>query len=261
MDCLVTKLKATVNNPNLPVFETMQQFTLDVITASGNASMTDAQKYALNHFFYAIGAIDNSATWQKLLGLAMPLICGDNLSKAARNYVTNEDNAASNNAQFVNHGLVSTLQKVGTYSGNAVGLAAIFISTVELESYEGSVSVGVVQDSSNGGVITFGQNQDTSYTLSTHSVSNRSSAVGPIDGVAGRTTSSEFESLFSIDGRIINKTTSRSNTYSDMSNKNLFFSSVTAWPLGIHIAGKDLSSAELRTLFEAALELKNYWLA
>lgn len=74
MKCLVTKLKATVNNPNLPIFETMQQFTLNAIAASGNSSMTNAQKYALNHAFYMLGAIDNTELWQKIDYLFLPTI-------------------------------------------------------------------------------------------------------------------------------------------------------------------------------------------
>lgn len=75
-NCLVTKLKAAVNNPDLPIIETMQQFTLDAITASENVSMTDAQKLALNHFFYKIGAIDNNGIFAKLEILLLSFMCG-----------------------------------------------------------------------------------------------------------------------------------------------------------------------------------------
>lgn len=73
-NCLVTKLKSSVSNPDLPVFETMQQFTLDAITASGNSSMTDAQKWALNHFFYQIGAIHQNGIWNKINVLLLPML-------------------------------------------------------------------------------------------------------------------------------------------------------------------------------------------
>lgn len=75
-NCLVTRLKAVVNNPSLPVMETMQQFTLNAITASGNDAMTDEQKWALNHFFYQIGAINNSGIYSKLQLLGLPVIAG-----------------------------------------------------------------------------------------------------------------------------------------------------------------------------------------
>ena len=73
-NCLKTQLKAVVDNPNLPILETMQQFTLDAIVASGNSSMTDAQKWALNHFFYEIGAINESSIWEKVNLLLMPML-------------------------------------------------------------------------------------------------------------------------------------------------------------------------------------------
>lgn len=77
MECLITKLKAEVDNPNLPILETIQQITLDAIAASGNTSMTDAQKYALNHFFYQLGAVDNSALWSKIDGIILPFLAND----------------------------------------------------------------------------------------------------------------------------------------------------------------------------------------
>jgi hypothetical protein len=73
-NCLITRLKAVVNDDSLPVVETMQQFTLDAITAGGNKSMTDSQKYALNHFFYQIGAISNSSIWSKAGIVLLPVI-------------------------------------------------------------------------------------------------------------------------------------------------------------------------------------------
>lgn len=75
-NCFVFRLKSSINNPNLPVVETMQQFTLDAIEASENESMTDAQKVALNHFFYQIGAIDNTGIFSKLELLNLAFICG-----------------------------------------------------------------------------------------------------------------------------------------------------------------------------------------
>lgn len=73
-NCLVTKLKVVVNNPNLPILEMMQQFTLDAITKSGNSSMTDSQKFALNHFFYQVGAIENTEIWSKIRTIFIPII-------------------------------------------------------------------------------------------------------------------------------------------------------------------------------------------
>lgn len=73
-NCLVTRLKAVVNNDSLPVLETMQQFTLDAIARSGNNTLTDEQKVALNHFFYQIGAVSNNELWQSIDTLLLPII-------------------------------------------------------------------------------------------------------------------------------------------------------------------------------------------
>lgn len=104
-NCLVTNLKVTVNNPNLPILETMKQFTLDAIALSGNNVMTETQKYALNHFFYQVGAISNNELWQKVKHLFMPMICNDNAEKAYTDYVLDIVTAAAGSPTFVNHGL------------------------------------------------------------------------------------------------------------------------------------------------------------
>ena len=110
-NCLVTKLSASADNPTLPVFETMEQFTLDAIVASGNNNMTDAQKVALNHFFYEIGAIDNDGIYSKLDFLYLPLICNQNVSKAFVDYkgsYTKESSSFVNTPVFSGNGLTSS---------------------------------------------------------------------------------------------------------------------------------------------------------
>lgn len=108
-NCLVTKLKAVVDNPNLPIFETMQQFTLDAIAASGNTSMTDAQKWALNHFFIKIGAISNSGVYTKLQVIGLPFI-GSSLNTAVINYKEGGPSASniSNTVSFSEQGITAS---------------------------------------------------------------------------------------------------------------------------------------------------------
>lgn len=109
-NCLVTKLKAVVNNPDLPVIETMQQFTIDAINASNNApNMTDEQKYALNHFFYQIGAISNDGIYAKMSYIGLPMIAGD-VAGALNNYVGNiAYTITDNRVALTDHCLVSTV--------------------------------------------------------------------------------------------------------------------------------------------------------
>lgn len=137
MECLVIKLKGTVSDSSLPVLETMQQFTLNAINASGNDSMTEAQKWALNHFFYEIGAIENTPLWQKINVLVMPMICNDNLGRALVNYVDNAVTAGNAKWAFENHGLVVAQGEDGgtranlakKFNGNGWNLSCIFLTT------------------------------------------------------------------------------------------------------------------------------------
>lgn len=121
--CLVTKLKQAVNNPNLPIFvrETMQQFTLDAITASGNSGMTDEQKAALNHFFYQIGVFEadpSNTIWGKTKYLFMPIICNKVKAKTLVDYKDDGfntyslDSDVSDNITFDNYSCVSTISGV-----------------------------------------------------------------------------------------------------------------------------------------------------
>ena len=109
-NCLVTRLKAVVNDDSLPIIETMQQFTLNAIAASGNNNMTVAQKLALNHFFYSIGAISNSGIYSKLQVLGLPFI-GTSIDTALHNYIVGGSSPESIDSRlnFSNGSIVSTL--------------------------------------------------------------------------------------------------------------------------------------------------------
>lgn len=146
--CLVTKLKAVVSDDSLPVLRTMQQFTLDAIEASGNAAMTSAQKIALNDFFYDIGAIANSALWQKIHVLLLPMICNDNLDKVVVDYTNNVAQAAPDASWgFVNHGIVhigssfvTGLVLNKTFTGRTDSLSLVFVGMSGFGTEVGSVS-------------------------------------------------------------------------------------------------------------------------
>lgn len=101
--CLVKQLKATVNNPNLPIVETMQQITLNAIALSGNNTMTDEQKYALNHFYYQLGAISNSSLWQKIQGIILPFLANDEQHSVA-DYKSNTIYSSTLSSNFMKSG-------------------------------------------------------------------------------------------------------------------------------------------------------------
>lgn len=153
-NCLVTKLKVSVNNPNLPVIETMQQFTLDAITASGNSSMTDTQKWALNHFFYEIGAIADNTLWSKVKCLLIPMICGDNASTAFTDYVSNTVHAATpgdpDNA-FTNHG-------INTTTSMAIGTTVFTGNSNDLSEVVATMLTGIPESAGNIGCFTVDKN-------------------------------------------------------------------------------------------------------
>lgn len=134
--CALKTLKVTFDNPNLPVLEKMQQFTLDAISLSGNNDMSDEQKIALNHFFYQIGAIGNTSLWRKIKFLFLPMICGDNVETALNDYVNNIVVAAAGSPTFVNHGLhyeiAPSTQIIGTdiFSGSSNNLT-LFQATMK----------------------------------------------------------------------------------------------------------------------------------
>lgn len=131
-NCLVTKMKSLVNNPDLPVLETMQQFTLDAITASGNSSMTDAQKWALNHFFYEIGAIDGSGIYSKLNVLLLPFIAGNQNGALVDHSKNLAASSINKNVSFSNGGFTAPVDNtyVCLYNGipNVSGNYFIFLA-------------------------------------------------------------------------------------------------------------------------------------
>ncbi len=165
--CLVTRLKAVVNDDSLPVIETMQQFTLDAIDAGGNKSMSDAQKWALNHFFYQIGAISNSGIWSKV-GFAILPIIGANKNYYPYDFknnvllfnVTNvmrdtngglEVYYESPNATSI--GLNSSIQNV---DGSSIGC---FVSSVKQRTINSSNAAPPIK-------VTFGFDDNTNISLS-----------------------------------------------------------------------------------------------
>lgn len=89
----------------------LSQFTLAAITASGNNSMTEVQKFSLNAFFKTIGAFGNVANpiINRMRKIYLPMIAG-NVSKGLVNYATNEFaidvELDSANWEIRNHGLI-----------------------------------------------------------------------------------------------------------------------------------------------------------
>lgn len=76
------------NIGQIPVPRELTAFTKNAIKASGNTSMTEEQKLALDDFFINIGAPNNSGIFSKLEVLILPMICTD-VTKAFTNFKDN----------------------------------------------------------------------------------------------------------------------------------------------------------------------------
>lgn len=90
----------------------LDNFTKAAITASGNSSMTDGQKAALNTFFETLGAFGTaSSIWSKLDKVYLPLIAND-VANAMINYVDNsaDTTPSSDYWQLRNHGIVGSFE-------------------------------------------------------------------------------------------------------------------------------------------------------
>ena len=154
-NCLITKLKATVNNPDLPVIEIMQQLTLDAITRGGNMPMTEAQKYALNHFFYEIGAIENNSLWAKVRTLMLPLI-GNGLNYVVQDYRHEGAAAATTSIKDQVGALSTTSSQVRNNFNSSKPLVtlnvknrAMIIACTKTSTFSGSTGIGFSSVNSN----------------------------------------------------------------------------------------------------------------
>lgn len=264
-NCLVTKLKAEVNNPDLPVLETMQQFTLDAIAASGNATMTDAQKMALNHFFYRIGAIDNNGIYAKLGGLYMPVICGDALAKALVDYTAggNSKDISAKKVTFQSHGLVAGASGSGlnmilrsNYAGTPdnITVAAMFTESFMAETTAQLSIMGfwaVSGDSAN--VVNVAQTSDSDY-LQLFAKRLTYSQKKAFDGVIGTISGNTHGALFISDESFeSNGVTETGSTPAALSYVRLDWG--TAVPIGIYAYGAALTSSERDVLARAMKDL------
>lgn len=255
-ECLVTKLKAIVNDPNLPILEIMQQFTLAAIAASGNSLMTDAQKWALNHFFYQVGAIHNNSPWQKIKGVYLPVICGDNVSTAMNDYVDNTVIAAPSGASFSNHGLIADVAEGKNYNGSNKSLSIISVfSNTELPS-DSNTSIGV-RNTPLGGLMQMGSIEIGGFAISIQSQSARferethgATAAFVIAGTSDVLTGVNIDGVYK---KRINARTFEEATL----NNTMMFTSRSYAPVSVFVVGSGLTEDEAKTVMNAGIELKN----
>ena len=115
----------------------LDDFTKAAISASGNNSMTEIQKSALNTFFKKIGAFGSgSQIFSKMRYLYLPLIASD-LSHSMVNYVNNDAAISPSNTKFQlrNHGIT------GVSGGSSA-----YIDITDNNGFDGTnISVGAMR--------------------------------------------------------------------------------------------------------------------
>lgn len=130
-NCLWEKLKGSVDNPNLPVLEEMQQFTLDVIDAINNSSMTDEQMWALNHFFIRLDAPTNTGIYNKLSTMVLPMLA-DSIDGAKYNIKTATsitlNSASTFDSGFIKGTTSSAVNNVITPKVDVPNMSAVFVT-------------------------------------------------------------------------------------------------------------------------------------
>lgn len=265
--CLHTTLQFESSNPNLPVLEAMQQFTLDAITASGNVSMTDAQKWALNHFFYQIGAIDNNGIYAKLGGLYMPLICGDVLAKAMVDYkgVESED-ISTKDVKFQSHGLVknnpsaimsnSSIILRNDYAGSVSNLtvAAMLTENFLSDSAIELLLIGFRGSSDSGSQIVRAAQDTNKNYMQLFEKRPTYPAKRAFSGAIGTINGANYSALFIGDGNYENSSVTDYGTAPSAVNYVTLYWNAVA-PIGIYAYGSALTPSEMTLLANAMKEL------
>lgn len=265
-NCLITKLKAVVNNPNLPILETMQQFTLDAIAASGNSDMTDVQKGALNHFFYQLGKFDNGAIWNKIVGLAMPVICGDNIATAFTNYKDLTVIAGDSRDSFSDHGYVSGGYKTeyGSFSGSSYDLSVVvsIINKTGGGNFSLSKSAGVYSGSTPSSLIIKSTSSNFSVNLQNLIDVYGNTPKSTVDVAGSISNQSGVVNRALDNGQILVGTQSgERQAETQYSNASMYINGSALAPICISITAKAFTEAELEKVMFAVKDLKDAFVA
>lgn len=168
-NCFQKSLKVDFNDSNLPILEVMQQFTLDAITASGNSSMTDAQKWALNHLFYTLGKFDDSenSIWNKISYIFLPII-STSVDHSCIDYV---NNANRGDASYYSE--LELVDKGLKVAENGSGIYSVFVKNVDTNVRPVNISIfrSVSSVNSNGLIKHVGREGNTGrYVVSSFGI-------------------------------------------------------------------------------------------
>lgn len=249
----------------------LDDFTKAAIVASGNSSMTDEQKMALDTFFRSIGAIDGSGVFAKLKYLYMPVLA-NTVSYALVNYKNNSGALvpSATNWQLRNHGIVASQQDGvddlivnDSFDENDISIFAYNMETL----YNASNVISPVMKIGNNNPGRFSVdvrtngNGNTMYILhkdentQVAACATESLRVSTFGGVSIYGTGDNNISFFNIDGTIRKFTGSLTDaTYSELH----LLSSIAFQPsnefssLGMIVVGSHLSDDEMLAFRTAA---------
>lgn len=140
----------------------LNEFTKAAIAASGNLTMNDMQKSALNTFFNKVGAFTSTGIWAKTHYAWLPIISGD-LDKAFLNYKSNEVNVVPEATYWslVDGGIKSLQRGIGgrnnfkstdIITGNNLSVACLYIDTSASNLILASLGKDYYEQNITGGV-------------------------------------------------------------------------------------------------------------
>lgn len=255
-------------------------FTIAAIAASGNTTMSNNQKIALNTFFKQIGATQGSTSqiFGKMKFIYLPMIAAD-VVKALVNYKTNNVDFApsSDDYQIRNHGIVKTnsshsgfnkvIDKISPDNFSMTVLRNEVYTIEDPTSNEGiTYTFGLrgVSDTSLwiGGFAWSKSSAGTSVNLRMDGLASSPFSTGlSADAIAAQTINSDGNNLY----RLVNNTLeSKNKSLADFSGETsqrlCVFLSAVYKPVGAMIIGESLSNDEMYVINNALNELKNYFL-
>lgn len=268
----------------------LNAFTLSAITASGNTSMSDTKKMALNDFFKNLGAFGGGSNiWNKMDRVYMPILA-TSVSMAGHDY-TEKGGSFTPNAdvfQLRNGGLVS---KLSTEASTSVPTVSMTINQKDLSVFHvmmeggsaGTQSAFRIGYNGNSGsnrcYITPSINTGgTGYIMNMEHVTPSGAklvvdcskpSTGSLEDIKYKLcgfslTGTADASVLKLDGTIAQSTYANfSNLGSDTANVNAYFfgnasgkiATQDAISEGIILMGKGLSNAEINTLKSAVEKL------
>jgi hypothetical protein len=266
--CLVTALLESVNNPDIPIIDTISDFTLAAITASGNNTLSNEQKFAVENFFRTIGATKNTGIWTKLDYVFLPILSTD-IEHTLVDYKTNQAVSPDSRAQWSNHGIsassgaYNTLVSSPMYNAedfsvvvavNALLNNASAFSEIQLARYYTSESATTYSTKGNGSYVQ-GSCSMGGSTWAYARITQNVKSFGFVNKMDSDTNTPLI--LFGTESGVNSGTLYPDGTFSALQNPEMLQLRLTPGiSIGFAIFGRALTSEELTTVLNAISTLQ-----